>query len=96
MEKQVKSKVMGKERYTVGVATVKSSVVYKGVKVKQTDTQKVGFVADDFSAKDKEELGNALQASYRQALERTDKFEKIIVTVTFETLKCHDFLNKTE
>lgn len=87
---------MAKKRYTVGVATVKSSVVYKGVKVKQTVSEKIGFVANDFSAKDKEELGNALQTSYRQALERTDKFEKITVTVTFETLKCDDFLNKAE
>lgn len=85
---------MAKKRYTVGVATVKSSVVYKGVKVKQTVSEKIGFVANDFSAKNKEELGNALQASYRQALERTDKFEKITVTVTFEALKCDDFLNK--
>lgn len=87
---------MAKKRYTVGVATVKSSVVYKGVKVKQTVSEKIGFVANDFSTKDKEELGNALQASYRQALERTDKFEKITVTVTFETLKCDDFLNNAE
>ncbi len=85
---------MAKKRYTVGVATVKSSVVHKGVKVKQTASEKIGFVANDFSAKDKEELGNALQSSYRQALERTDKFEKITVTVTFETLKCDEFLNK--
>lgn len=87
---------MAKKRYTVGVAAVKSSVVYKGVKVKQTVSEKIGFVANDFSTKDKEELGNALKASYRQALERTDKFEKITVTVTFETLKCDDFLNKAE
>ena len=88
--------IMAKKRYTVGVATVKLSVVYKGVKVKKTKSNKVGFVADDFSAKDKEALGNEIQAYYRRALERTDKFEKITVTVTFETLKCHDFLNKTE
>ena len=87
---------MAKKRYTVGVATVKSSVVYKGVKVKQTVSEKIGFVANDFSAKNKEELGNALRASYRHALERTDNFDKITVTVTFETLKCDDFLNKAE
>lgn len=85
---------MAKKKYTIGVATVKMSVVYKEGKIKQTYSEKVGFVANDFSAKDKEELGNALQSSYRQALERTDKFEKITVTVTFETLKCDEFLNK--
>ncbi len=34
---------MAKKRYTVGVATVKSSVVYKGVKVKQTVSEKIGL-----------------------------------------------------
>jgi len=83
---------MAKKRYTVGVATVKSSVVYKGVKVKRTVSEKIGFIANDFSAKDKEELGNVLQSSYRQDLERSDEFEKITVTVTFETLKCDKIL----
>ena len=85
---------MAKKRYTVGVATVKLSVMYKGVKINAYE--KKGFFANDFSAKYKEELGNALRASYRHALERTDNFDKITVTVTFETLKCDDFLNKAE
>ncbi|MBQ3189391.1 MAG: hypothetical protein IJB60_08185 [Bacteroidaceae bacterium] len=83
---------MAKKRYTVGVATVKLSVVYKGIKVKRTVSEKIGFIANDFSAKDKEELGNVLQSSYRQDLERSDEFEKITVTVTFETLKCDKIL----
>lgn len=83
---------MAKKRYTVGVATVNLSVVYKGIKVKRTVSKKIGFIANNFSAKDKEELGNVLQSSYRQDLERSDEFEKITVTVTFETLKCDEIL----
>lgn len=87
---------MAKKKYTIGVATVKMSVVYKEGKIKQTYSEKVGFVATYFSAKDREELSGALQVSYRNALERMHKFEKITVTITFETMKCDDFLNSTE
>ena len=87
---------MVKNKYTIGVATVKMSVVYKEGKIKQTHSEKVGFVAPYFSAKDRDELSQALQVSYKGVLESMDKFEKITVTVTFETLKCNEFLNKIE
>lgn len=90
---------MGKRKYTIGVATVKMAVIYRVGKIRRTFSDKVGFVAEDFGAKDKKELEEALQASYRKTLEEmgngTPVFDKITVTVTFETLSCDRFLNDT-
>lgn len=87
---------MAKKKITLGVATVKMNLVSTRGKLRKTLSDKVGFVSTCFNEKYKEELGLALQKCYKLQVEDMNEgniFDKVTVTVTFETLQCNQLLN---